>query len=247
MKKCSTCKEEKDLDCFYSDKRKKDGKTARCKDCQITATMASAAKKPEARKATKKAYREANKEKISSRSKAYGEENREKLNAYNRQYRLDNKEKCAAYQKERNTLPEVKARKAQLREENRERYNSYSNKYYHANQKKCIESNKRSRQKNPEIARERVRRRRENLKAIEATLSSKQRDAIFSLFENKCFNCSTTESLTIDHHYPISTTTPLLSNNAVVLCQSCNSKKGTKQPEDFYSTEQLEELTLYLN
>jgi len=54
------------------------------------------------------------------------------------------------------------------------------------------------------------------------------------LFMNQCFNCSSTENLQIDHHRPLIRKNPLTRQNAVLLCQSCNSSKGTKRPTVFY-------------
>ncbi len=63
-------------------------------------------------------------------------------------------------------------------------------------------------------------------------------------FNNKCFNCSSNNKLTIDHHYPLVLGNPLSINNAVLLCKSCNSSKNKKLPESFYSPEQLSDLQL---
>ena len=41
---------------------------------------------------------------------------------------------------------------------------------------------------------------------------------------------------------PLSAGYALEENNAVVLCRSCNSSKGIKQPEEFYTTVQLTKL-----
>ena len=65
-----------------------------------------------------------------------------------------------------------------------------------------------------------------------------------SKFLNQCFNCKSTEKLSIDHHYPLSKGFPLSINNAVLLCRSCNSSKNNKLPESFYSPEQLTDLQL---
>ena len=61
-------------------------------------------------------------------------------------------------------------------------------------------------------------------------------------FKNKCFVCNSVNRLAIDHHYPLSKGFALTIDNAVLLCQSCNSKKRTKLPESFYSPEQLIDL-----
>ena len=100
MKVCSKCVEVKPLSEFDKDKKTKDGLSYRCKSC-------------------KKAYREANKEKIKSYSKTY-----------NKAYREANKEKIKAYQ-------EVNKEKIKAyREANKERTKSYNKAYYEANKEK---------------------------------------------------------------------------------------------------------------
>ena len=63
-----------------------------------------------------------------------------------------------------------------------------------------------------------------------------------NLFNNMCFKCKCKENLQLDHHYPLSKGYKLSKDNAVILCQSCNSKKGTKMPESFYSDSELNQL-----
>lgn len=67
---------------------------------------------------------------------------------------------------------------------------------------------------------------------------------VYYKFDYKCFHCKSIDRLSIDHHYPLSLGNPLTINNAVLLCRSCNAKKGTKLPETFYSPEQLTDLQL---
>ena len=65
-------------------------------------------------------------------------------------------------------------------------------------------------------------------------------------FKNKCFNCGSEEELCFDHHLPLSKGYPLKSrevgSNVVVLCRKCNEKKGSKLPQEFYTTDKLKKL-----
>lgn len=70
---------------------------------------------------------------------------------------------------------------------------------------------------------------------------------VMNQFDNKCFNCGSTNKLHIDHHYPLSSGNPLTIDNAVVLCNHCNAKKNATFPEYFYSTLQLLLLEVYYN
>ncbi len=61
-------------------------------------------------------------------------------------------------------------------------------------------------------------------------------------FEHKCFKCAGTHRLALDHNMPLSAGFPLELGNAVLLCNSCNSSKRDKFPEDFYSFSELQAL-----
>lgn len=62
------------------------------------------------------------------------------------------------------------------------------------------------------------------------------------VFENKCFNCKTTDNLTIDHHYCLNNGNPLAVGNAVLLCRCCNGSKSDQEPDEFYTKEQIESI-----
>ena len=61
-------------------------------------------------------------------------------------------------------------------------------------------------------------------------------------FNNKCFKCGNTKDLSFDHHYPLSFGYGLSDVNAVLLCRSCNSSKGNRPPEIFYTKRELNKL-----
>ena len=61
-------------------------------------------------------------------------------------------------------------------------------------------------------------------------------------FDGKCYVWGSVKSLDIDHHVPLSLGAPLTLANAVLLCRSCNSKKGKELPQQFYTLEQLAKL-----
>ena len=68
-------------------------------------------------------------------------------------------------------------------------------------------------------------------------------EQVFARFDNKCFNCGTQDrDLQVDHHVPQHLGVPLTYQNAVILCDKCNATKGTQNPEDFYTAEQLDRL-----
>lgn len=85
MKTCSKCREKRPTSEFNKDKNTKDGLDLQCRHCR-------------------KAYREANKEKIAERTKSYYLKNRERILDYQRTYSAENKlkksEKNKKYQRE---------------------------------------------------------------------------------------------------------------------------------------------------
>lgn len=83
------------------------------------------------------------------------------------------------------------------------------------------------------------RRRRERLHALEPILTNDEALSVREHFDHACFKCGNIHDLTIDHHYPLSKGYALSTDNAVLLCRSCNSAKGSKFPEDFYSRKEL--------
>jgi protein-arginine kinase activator protein McsA len=62
-------------------------------------------------------------------------------------------------------------------------------------------------------------------------------------FDMRCFNCSSSERISIDHHYPDQ---PLSDRNAVALCERCNESKGCKYPEHFYRADKLHDIAIIL-
>ena len=115
-------------------------------------------KDPENRKAYKKAYREANREKRKARDKAYREANREKVKAYYEANREKIKARDKAY---REAYPEKKkARSKAYREANREKIKAWDKAYHEAYPEKIKARDKAYREAHPEKIRIKNRRRR---------------------------------------------------------------------------------------
>ena len=68
---------------------------------------------------------------------------------------------------------------------------------------------------------------------------------VFDVFGRACIACGVEDQLGLDHHRPLESGHPLL-HNAVPLCKSCNSKKGTTSPENFYDGWKLTEIEVLL-
>lgn len=69
---------------------------------------------------------------------------------------------------------------------------------------------------------------------------------IYSKFGHSCFNCGkdiktyqNSIEKPLDHTLPVKFLWPLTTENATLLCQSCNTRKSDKWPSEFYEDSQL--------
>jgi 5-methylcytosine-specific restriction endonuclease McrA len=139
----------------------------------------------------------------------YKEENKEHIKEIIKEWRLQNKEKIVNDKKE-------------YYKNNKDKINIRFKKWYEKNKEKVYDN--------------KIRRRARKLGCNEK-YGSEERKITFILFEYKCFKCGSKDNLCIDHHRPLIKGNALSINNAVLLCKSCNSSKGTKDPEEFYGKE----------
>ena len=157
-----------------------------------------------------KVYYEANKEKIAATCKVYYEANIEAL-----------KDQMKAYSKV-------------YYEANKEKVKAY----HEANKEKIAARHKLWIKNNPEKCRESVRKRRAMKVLVNENYTKEDEAFTKNLFDHACFNCGSTENLAVDHYRPLSKGNALTLTNAIILCTSCNSSKGSKDPEQFFSEEQ---------
>jgi len=102
-----------------------------------------------------------------------------------------------------------------------------------------IEQQAKWRRENPEKARMGSRRRRARKVAVNENYTAEDEAFTKNLFDHACFNCGSTENLSVDHYRPLSKGNALTLTNAIILCRSCNCSKGPKDPEQFFSEEQI--------
>lgn len=132
------------------------------------------------------------------------------------------------------------------RENNREEIREKNRIYYEENQEKERERIRIYQKNNPEKERERKRRRRAMKKKVQEKYTALDERYTRLIFSEMCFKCKAKENLTIDHNYPLSEGNALERDNAVLLCRSCNSSKGTKRPEEFYNDLEMYQLEYIL-
>jgi len=236
---CSKCKEEKPLEDFYKDNRKQGMFRSQCKICIDKIEIERRkqyASNTHSKSISKKKCAKCKEEKLSKEfykikstksglsaycisclkdiaSERY-KKNKEKIDKKNKEWQESNKEKFIEMKKN-------------WRNQNKEGINQYHKDYH---------------KKNPHKVREKNRKRRAIKASVNESFTATDELLIKSRFDNQCFNCGSTEHLNIDHHYPLSKGFALTINNAVLLCKSCNCSKGPKLPEDFYTSEQINEL-----
>ena len=148
----------------------------------------------------------------------YYENNKEKVRESHRIYYESNKE-------------QVRESQRVYRENNKEKVNEHD-RFYKKN--------------NPEKRRLWGRKRRAMKRKVEENYTLEMESFVHTFFDGKCYNCSSTENITHDHHLPLSKGYALEPGNAVLLCRSCNASKGRKLPKNFYTREQLTEITTLL-
>ena len=200
MKRCSRCKETKFFDMFSRNKNKKDGYHNQCKACNKAYREANKEKISERRKDYFKAYREVNKEKI----KAYYEDNKEKVLEQQKAYYEDNKEKILEYKKA-------------YREDNKEKISERRKDYYGANKDKTAEINSRYRARKIRAIPKFLRNCEVEKKRLQDTF--KLRDLITQ---------ATGIQHHVDHMWPLSKGGPHWSGNLQIITATENLSKNDK-------------------
>ena len=166
-KKCTQCGVWKPLEEYYKDKRNKDGRQSKCRECQKECNKQWRENNPEYQKQWKennpeyqkqwkennpeyfkiyfnseqqKQYREVNKEKRKEYDKQYREVNKEKRKEYNKQWRKDNAEYFKQYRKDNEE--HIKGYEKQWRKDNAEHIKERKKQYRKDNAGHIKEYNK---------------------------------------------------------------------------------------------------------
>lgn len=106
MKKCSTCKQIKPLECFGKDRRAKNGLRSQCKECERKyRAKAEQNRDPEKKRAYAKRYRDNHKATEKSRFQNWKTNNPSKYKAYHSRNKI--KKRCAAIEYDRDITLEA--------------------------------------------------------------------------------------------------------------------------------------------
>lgn len=204
-KTCKKCLQTKDISFFGNRKNGRDGKSSQCKECvNKYASIRYAAHGEDYRRRHREWYKR-NSTHARSYRKEYHLKNTNQENQYSRTWKSENK--------------------AKLKEYNRQ----YHSAYYQKNSKSVKEEVLRHQKENPELARARWHRYRAKKSNNGGDWAVKEWQWLFTLCGNKCLACGKRgETMHKDHVVPISSGGINSIVNLQPLCQSCNSKKGTK-------------------
>lgn len=158
------------------------------------------------------------------------DEYREYNRKFRRKYYWNNKEKCLAIDKKSilKCKERVGASRIKYREENREKLK--------INQKLWRKNNKEYNKVYSHLRKEK------ESGMTPFVFLNKYMPIIKKVFGWKCFNCGSKDIICLDHHIPLVKRGKLEIGNVVPLCKSCNCKKRSKWPEDFYTPEKLREV-----
>jgi hypothetical protein len=177
MKKCSSCKVEKELSEFYRKSSSKDGLNCFCKTCDLL---------------KRKQYRESNSELEKERKRDYYHQNAEKIKNKVKLYYANNSEKVKEYQKVYNEMnaQKVSERHKEYYDKNKLKLRRDGKDYYNKNVAKFIAN----------VAK----RNAAKLKATPSWLTQEQLDEIADFYTiARMFKMYTGEDYHVDHVVPL--------------------------------------------
>ena len=230
---CTKCKAIKELTKFTKKASNKNGIRSECKDCQQAYNKKYGQDNRETIKIKKKLYYNKNKEIILKKQSIYYYNHKKERTAYYNGWKKENKHIIVKNKKD-------------YAEKNKDKIKEGQKEYYKNNNDILKLKSKIWKKNNPDKVRHHSRVRRARKKFVDEHFDEICEKFVYSRFNYRCFNCGSENNLTIDHHYCLNDGYALDIDNAVVLCQSCNSSKRSKSPLDFYSKEKLKDLNKIL-
>ena len=253
LKKCTKCKEIKQLTLFGKATRSKDGYKSQCLMCKKKYREKNKIQISEAKKEyyknnsdfVKQNAREyvstINKAELAEKNKKYRAKNMATLKVKSKTYRVENKEILA--DKARIRWEENKEKltlKNRLRwEENKEKYNKVQKENYKQNKTSILKRNKKYKQTEKgklSVFIANKKRRVLRVSTEDGTITSKSLITLKILQNNKCAYCKyelIIGQIHLDHVIPISRGGIHSLNNVVWSCSTCNMKKHMQTGKEF--------------
>jgi len=236
LKICSICKTPKNKNEYYKNYN------SRCKKCVSQYNKKHCSKYKDRKAKYQKKYIIDNKNTIAEKQKEHYIGNKEKLKKYRVEKYWADVEKARAYDREyaKNNKKSRSLSAKKSIAKNPEGVRRRSLKWRTAHKEQMKQIRKKWADNNPLKIKEMSRKRRAKKLQVQEDFTAEQELITRKAFNSQCFNCKSTDNLHIDHHRPLSKGNALTLQNAVVLCQPCNSSKGPKSPEDFYGEKKCE-------
>ena len=205
---CTMCKIEKELIEFNKNHLSKDGLTTRCKGCLRITKQIHYTKNKEKVLLKNKTWRLENSHKCKERRSKYYQANKEQVNIKSALWVKNNPEKVKLT-RDRYAIHNIDTVRAQKR--------AWS-------------------KRNPESARLAQHRRRARKLENGGEYTFKDIEVLLLEQDQKCKYCNTdiVNEYHIDHILPIVLKGSNDLSNIQLLCPSCNQRKGSKPPEDFF-------------
>jgi 5-methylcytosine-specific restriction endonuclease McrA len=217
LKICTKCKLAKAGTEFNVSQGTRDGLAFRCKECQ-RADYASADRSR--LKAVRAEWYARNKAGLKPTRTAYHLAHKAEAQAQGAAWRRKNEAK-------------LKAQRKEYHRRNRDRLRAYYAALWQKNKASMTVRNRAWAKANPQKVAVLMQRRRARVAAALATLTAAQWEAILELHGNACAYCGKPGKMTMDHVLPVSRGGGTTADNVVPACQSCNSSKGAKTPEEW--------------
>jgi len=217
VKTCVKCKVVKSGIEFNVSRGTKDGLAFRCKACQ------------------REAHANSGKLRLKAVRAAWYARNKTTLKLTRAAYRLKNKARILARGAElrKKNMAKEKARHADYYRRNKAKAQAWHAAKWRRNKDKMYAKATEWRKKNPQKIKVMMNRRRARMAAALATLTAAQWAAILELYGNACAYCGRPGKMTMDHVVPISRGGGTTADNVVPACQSCNSSKNARTPQEW--------------
>ena len=205
MKTCKQCKRRLKISSFYTNNTFSDSHTSKCKKCIKDYQRWYRSEYREKRNKQKRDHYRLHAEEIKQKTKAWQKANWDRVKKIKHKSAVKHKKKIAARRRKYRKLNKKKLARqlTSWRRGNRARY----------------------------LAQKARRRAREA--GVMATLTAKEWQEIVRQYNHRCAYCGKRKKLTQDHVKPLVQAGPHIKANVVPACQSCNSSKQGRTPDQW--------------